>query len=142
MQYLQQEQKTNIKKIIAISIVALNFIFYSDFFKFIIEKYGVTASMLFRFLKIFKLEDFKGLNIFIGQGLFEIYTQPPITNIFLQTGILGILFLMIFKSSKFSWPEVIIIVNCLLLIAPHLYFLGNILMLMIFLFFQEKINIS
>ena len=123
-----------IKKIVAFGLIGLNAAFYSDKFVSLVQIYGVNPSVIFRLLKIFEVENVASLNLIFGQGLFEIYTQPPLINFFVQCGVFGMLLFFANRNIRANWYNVLIILNCNLLIAPQFYVMTNILLFLMVIY--------
>lgn len=79
---------------------------------------GQLQSIRLRLMYYTSLYTLEMKQVLFGASLFGVYTQPPITNIIIQTGCISGIFLLYGMWKKFG-PTIIVFLFTVLIINPH-----------------------
>lgn len=120
-------------------IILFHLLYITQYLTFITDLFQNEASVLQRLLRFTDLSTLKVNEIFFGAGLFEIYTQPPLFNLILQLGVVGVLlFCFIYRKNISFYCFLIFLI--VLIITPQINSSYNFILFAIVLHINKLIN--
>lgn len=101
-------------------IIAVMLLFNSDFIVEAIRAVDINPSFVFRLLGIFDFSSIGIGNYLFGVRMWDIYVQPPLGNLLVQMGIVGLSIFYLFSRNFMTSTNTIILI-AFLFVSPQIY---------------------